>query len=79
MRRDEVFCPGCGEPFPIHTIELSREHRTPLCWWCREIGLVKLRARPMSELEFWQEIAKRLAAYASREGAAIAIKIAGAP
>jgi hypothetical protein len=80
MKRDEVFCPGCGEAFAIGTVELSREHRTPKCWWCRELELVRVRAgmkqgEPMSERAMWEEIARRLAAYGSREGVKVALKL----
>lgn len=80
MKRDEVFCPGCGEAFAIGTVELSREHRTPKCWWCRELELVRVRAgmrqgEPMSERTMWEEIARRLAAYAGRNGATVTLKL----
>lgn len=80
MKRDEVFCPGCGEAFAIGIVELSRAQRTPRCWWCQELERVRVRAgmkqgEPMSERTMWEEIARRLAAYGSRGGVKIALKL----
>ena len=80
MRKESVYCPQCGEAYGIGLVELSRSHSTPACWWCRELGIVRTRAgmqkgEPVSEREFWEEMAKRLAAYAAREGTAVRLEL----
>lgn len=79
MRKEMTLCPGCSTPFATTAVELSRGHGALRCAWCSELEVIRVRmgmraGEPISERRFWEEIAKRLAAYASREGAAIALK-----
>lgn len=81
MRKEMTICPGCGEAFAAGLVQLSRGHGALRCPVCSEMEVAKTRlgmreGQPMTERRFWEEVAKRLAAYGSREGVAIELKIA---
>lgn len=78
MRKEQTICRTCQAVFEATVVELSRGRTR--CPVCSELEVMRgrlgmLRGWPMGEREFWEEMAKRIAAYGSREGIAIALKL----
>lgn len=80
MRKEQTICRTCQAIFEATVVELSRGRTR--CPVCSELEVMRgrlgmLRGWPMGKREFWEEMAKRIAAYGSRTGLTVELILVG--